>query len=74
MASRLLDLLGAHEGIATSFDTYVNAATRFANDPAAYADYKARFNTAAWAGSIGDMARFTAEFEQTLSSIRRLPG
>jgi predicted O-linked N-acetylglucosamine transferase (SPINDLY family) len=74
MASRLLDLLGAHEGIAASFDAYVNAAIRFANDPAAYAAYKARFTAAAWACSIGDMTRFTVEFEQTLSTIRRLPG
>jgi len=73
MASRMLDLLGAHAGIATSFDAYVNTAVRFATDPTAYAAYKARFTAAAWAGSIGDMARFTAEFEQTLSSIRRLP-
>jgi predicted O-linked N-acetylglucosamine transferase (SPINDLY family) len=73
MASRMLDLLGAHAGIATSFDAYVNTAVRFATDPTAYAAYKARFTAAAWAGSIGDMARFTAEFEQTLSRIRRLP-
>jgi len=73
MASRMLDLLGAHAGIATSFDAYVNTAVRLATDPTEYAAYKARFTAAAWAGSIGDMARFTAEFEQTLSSIRRLP-
>jgi predicted O-linked N-acetylglucosamine transferase (SPINDLY family) len=73
MASRLLDLLGAHEGIATSFDDYVNIAVKFASDPAAYAAYKARFTTAAWAGSIGDMVRFTTEFEQSLSRIRLRP-
>jgi predicted O-linked N-acetylglucosamine transferase (SPINDLY family) len=73
MASRMLDLLGAHAGIATSFYAYVNTAVRLATDPTAYAAYKAHFTAAAWAGSIGDMARFTAEFEQTLSSIRRLP-
>jgi predicted O-linked N-acetylglucosamine transferase (SPINDLY family) len=73
MASRMLDLLGAHEGIASSFDQYVDIAARLANEPAAYAAYKALFTAAAWAGTIGDMTRFTAEFEQTLSTIRRIP-
>jgi len=73
MASRLLDLLRAQDGIATNFDDYIARAVRFATDPAAYAAFKAYFNAESWAATAGDMARFTAEYEQNLSRIRRLP-
>jgi predicted O-linked N-acetylglucosamine transferase (SPINDLY family) len=69
MAARLLDAIGATQGISDTLPDYVATATRLASDPAAYAGYKALFTEAAWRGTIGDSARFTAAFEATLSRI-----
>ncbi len=73
MAARLLDLLGAQEGIATSFDDYASRAIRLATDRNAYAAFKTHFTPQAWADTIGDIDGFTREFEGTLQKIRLLP-
>lgn len=69
MAGRLLTALGAHEGVATTAQDYVGRAVALATDRARYDAYKARFTDAAWAGTIGNIGKFTAEFEDALASI-----
>jgi predicted O-linked N-acetylglucosamine transferase (SPINDLY family) len=65
MAASLLHAAGAHRGIATSLTKYVDIAVHLATDPAAYASYKALFGAGAWGRTIGDIGRFTREFEDT---------
>jgi predicted O-linked N-acetylglucosamine transferase (SPINDLY family) len=65
MATSLLYAVGAHQGITTTLSKYVDTVVRFANDPTAYAEYKARFTEQAWIRSIGDIAGFTREYEAT---------
>jgi predicted O-linked N-acetylglucosamine transferase (SPINDLY family) len=65
MASSLLHAIGAPGGIATSLTKYVEIAVRLANDPLAYARYKALFTTQAWRRTIGDIDSFTTQFEAT---------
>jgi predicted O-linked N-acetylglucosamine transferase (SPINDLY family) len=69
MATSLLRVIGATAGITTSVTQYVETAVRFARDPAAYQSYKALFTRAAWQTTIGDIARFTAEYEATIARI-----
>jgi len=70
MAGRLLAAIGAGRGIASSLADYVETAVTLANEPQAYAAYKALFTEARWAATIGDIAGFTAEFEATLLRIQ----
>jgi predicted O-linked N-acetylglucosamine transferase (SPINDLY family) len=65
MAASLLHAVGAPGGIATSPTKYVEIAVRLANDPSAYARYKALFTTQAWRRTIGDIDSFTMQFEAT---------
>jgi predicted O-linked N-acetylglucosamine transferase (SPINDLY family) len=65
MATSLLHAIGAPQGITTSVSKYVDAAVRLANDPLSYARYKALFTEQAWNRTIGDIAGFTAEYEET---------
>jgi predicted O-linked N-acetylglucosamine transferase (SPINDLY family) len=65
MAASLLHALGAPRGIATSMTKYVETAVQLANDPVDYAKYRSLFTTEAWQRTIGDIASFTAEFEDT---------
>jgi predicted O-linked N-acetylglucosamine transferase (SPINDLY family) len=74
MAGRLLTAAGAQQGIATSLDAYVDIAVRLANDRAAYEAYKGCFGLQSWGQAIGDMARFTIEFESALTGMRILQG
>jgi predicted O-linked N-acetylglucosamine transferase (SPINDLY family) len=69
MAGSLLNALGASEGITTSHAEYVAKATKLATDPAAYHKYRSAFTPEAWASTLGDVARFTADFEATLESM-----
>ena len=73
MAARLLDVLGAEDGITYTLDDYVARAVHLATDRGAFATFKAQFTADAWAGSVGNIERFTAEFEATLERIRILP-
>jgi predicted O-linked N-acetylglucosamine transferase (SPINDLY family) len=66
MAARMLVAIDASEGITNTLQEYVDMAVRMAREPALHAGYKARFNQAAWAGSLGDIGRFTRHFEQAL--------
>jgi predicted O-linked N-acetylglucosamine transferase (SPINDLY family) len=70
MAARLLDLMGAQDGIATSFNEYVARAVELALDRNAYQAFRARFTMDSWSGSIGNIERFTREFENTLARVR----
>ena len=63
MAASMLHALGAEQGIATSFQDYTATAIRLATQPADYAAYKALFTTEGWSRTIGNIARFTTEFE-----------
>ena len=69
MATSLLRMIGATAGIATSVAQYVETAVRLARDPERYQSYKALFTTAAWQGTVGNIARFTAEYEATIAGI-----
>jgi predicted O-linked N-acetylglucosamine transferase (SPINDLY family) len=69
MAARMLHAIGADDGIASSVESYVDTAVGLATDHARYAEYRARFNEHAWAGTIGDIAGFTARFEATLERV-----
>ena len=71
MAARLLDLLGADEGIAQTIEDYVASAVQFATDRDQYRKFRARFTAEAWSVSIGNIGRFTAEFEASLERIQK---
>jgi predicted O-linked N-acetylglucosamine transferase (SPINDLY family) len=65
MAASLLNAAGASLGIATSLSKYIEIAVRLVNDPVEYARYKALFTAQGWRRTLGDIAGFTAEFEDT---------
>jgi predicted O-linked N-acetylglucosamine transferase (SPINDLY family) len=67
MAGSLLTVIGAQEGIATSLAAYVEKAVALAQDKQHYRRYKALFTENAWRDGIGDIARFTREFEDTVA-------
>lgn len=71
MATSLLHAVGASQGITTSLPNYVSTAVKLANDPVAYAGYKALFSEHAWSRTIGDIARFTADYEETWCRLVR---
>ena len=69
MAASLLHAAGASRGITTSLPGYIRTAVTLANDPADYARYKALFTARTWQQTIGDTAKFTTEFEDTLCHL-----
>ena len=69
MAARLLMAAGARQGVATTLLEYVDIAVRLASDTRAFAAFKACFGQENWQRDIGDMVRFTAEYEATLSDL-----
>jgi len=69
MAGRLLQAIGATEGIAETFDAYVETAVALATRPDLFARYRAAFNEANWAATIGDIATFTYHYEESLIQI-----
>jgi predicted O-linked N-acetylglucosamine transferase (SPINDLY family) len=69
MAGRLLMAAGARQGVATTLLEYVDIAVRFATDSRAYTAFKACFGQENWQRDIGDMVRFTAEYEATLLGL-----
>ena len=71
MASRLLMAIGADRGVATNLDEYVDIAVSLATDRIAYESYRSLFNTNMWRQKIGDIARFTRSYENTLLGIVR---
>ena len=71
MASQLLTGVGATEGIAADLQDYVEIGVAMASDRTAYAAYRSRFDGAAWARSIGDVAAFTRDYEAALRGIVR---
>jgi predicted O-linked N-acetylglucosamine transferase (SPINDLY family) len=71
MAARLLDLLGAQDGITQNTDDYIARAVHLATDRDAYKNFKAHFTFAKWSESIGNIEGFTKELEATLQRIAR---
>jgi predicted O-linked N-acetylglucosamine transferase (SPINDLY family) len=71
MAGSLLTAVGASEGITFSLAEYVAKAARLATDRDAYAAFRALFAGSAWSDSIGDVGRFTEEYERTLERLVR---
>jgi predicted O-linked N-acetylglucosamine transferase (SPINDLY family) len=65
MAGRLLHAIDAGDGICTTFDHYIDMAVQLATDQAAYERYKALFTDRAWDRTIGDIATFTKDYEET---------
>ena len=65
MAGSLLHALGASQGITTNLTRYISTAVSLANDPAEYARYKALFTPQRWHETIGNIDRFTKDFEET---------
>jgi predicted O-linked N-acetylglucosamine transferase (SPINDLY family) len=72
MAGRLLVAAGARQGIATTLLEYVDIAVRLATDIRAFNAFKACFGPENWRKKIGDMARFTTEYESTLLGLRQI--
>lgn len=72
MAGRLLVAAGARQGIATTLLEYVDIAVRLATDTRAFNAFKACVGPENWQKEIGDMARFTAEYESTLLQLCQL--
>ncbi len=71
MATSLLHALAAPQGIATSMSKYVEIASRLCNGPALYAEYKTRFCATVWQNTVGNISRFTSEFETTWCRVVR---
>jgi predicted O-linked N-acetylglucosamine transferase (SPINDLY family) len=71
MAASLLHAMGAPQGITTALSKYIDTAVQLADDPHAYARYKAPFTEPAWSRSIGDIQAFTTDFENTWCRIVR---
>ena len=69
MARRLLAAIGAQEGVAVSVDDYVEKAVALATDRNRYDAYKLLFTDDAWAATIGNITKFTEQFERSLMSI-----
>jgi predicted O-linked N-acetylglucosamine transferase (SPINDLY family) len=69
MATSLLLAIDASAGVTTSLARYVETAIRLASEPADHARYKALFTAEAWGRTIGDIDRFTRDFEATLQSL-----
>ncbi len=69
MAGSLLHSLGADEGIALSTEDYVEKAIRLATDPETHRRFRTLFAPERWAGTVGDIAGFTAEYETTLVRV-----
>ncbi len=74
MAARLLSAVGADAGIARDADDYVSTAVTLANDPTAYARYKAFFTPTNWTATIGDIGQLTRSLESMLARIVKRRG
>lgn len=69
MAGRLSQAIGATLGITETIDSYVETAVTLATEPALLAHYRSLFTEANWIATIGDIATFTAHYEQTLIRV-----
>lgn len=73
MAGSLLRAMGAEQGIATSFDEYVEVAAALGNDPQRYRAFRDAVSGDAWKRTLGDIEGFVAELEQRFRDIRLSP-
>jgi len=70
MAARMLDAINAEEGITESRQAYIEAAVLFGTNVTAYEHYKSKFGNAVWQATVGDIVRFTADYETALISLQ----
>lgn len=73
MAGSLLRTMGAEEGIATSYEEYVERGIRFGTDPQAFAAFRDKLAGDAWRRTLGDTPNFVRELEQHYKAIRIKP-
>ncbi len=66
MAGRLSQAIGATLGITETIESYVETAVTLATGPALLKHYRSLFTEANWTATIGDIATFTAHYEQSL--------
>ena len=71
MAARLLQAIGATEGITETPEAYVETAVGLATQPQRLDAYRTLFTEANWASTIGDIAAFTQHYEAALTQIHR---
>jgi predicted O-linked N-acetylglucosamine transferase (SPINDLY family) len=71
MASRLLVAIGAGPGVTSSVAEYIEAAVLLATNKDAHRSYRAAFDAEAWQRQIGNIAEFTASYEDALRTIVR---
>ena len=71
MAGRLLQAIGATEGITTTIEQYIETTVTLATQPDLLANYRTLFTQASWAATIGDIATFTYHYEESLIQIER---
>jgi predicted O-linked N-acetylglucosamine transferase (SPINDLY family) len=69
MAGRLLNAIGADEGVTHSLQDYIGIAVALATDASSYERYKSKFTLSAWQETLGDMERFTEEYESVLLQL-----
>ena len=69
MAASMLTAIGADDGIASSMEEYVAAAVSLASDRGRYESYRRFFTADRWRNTIGNIDRFTAEYEASLVSL-----
>ena len=69
MAGSMLHAIDANQGITHSLEEYVERGTVLATQPEAYAAYRKHFNEDAWMRALGNIHRFTREFESRLTDL-----
>ena len=69
MAGRLLHAIGATLGITETVESYVETAVTLAGEPALFAHYRSLFTESRWSSTLGDIAGFTARYEETLLRV-----
>jgi predicted O-linked N-acetylglucosamine transferase (SPINDLY family) len=69
MAGRLLNAIGADEGVTHSLQDYIGIAVALATDASSYERYESKFTLSAWQETLGDMTRFTEEYESVLLQL-----
>lgn len=69
MAGSLLKAVGAEDGIAASYDEYVEIGVELGNNPERYGKFRASLAGDAWMRSLGDTPTFVRDYENLLQSI-----
>jgi predicted O-linked N-acetylglucosamine transferase (SPINDLY family) len=69
MAGSLLHAIGADDGITADVDEYVTRAVGLATDREVYTRFRSGCSAEIWGRTIGDIGRFTSQFEACLERI-----